>query len=184
MPGERSSLATSPFPVQREEWKNAHAVAQMELLMGVISGIRNIRSEAEVHPSTKIEASVICPDKVKAHLIASYEAAISDMTRLSSLSVFDKAEKPADAAIFIYNDIEIFVPLKGLVDIESELEKLARERKKVEVKLKQVNGKLGNEKFLANAPGHVVAKEQEKKIALDANIAKITEAEERLESLK
>ena len=183
LPGERSSLATSPFPTRREEWKNEQAVEQMELLMGVISGIRNIRSEAEVHPSNKIEAFVVCPDKQKAGLILSYEAAISDMTRLSGLTVLGEADKSADAATYIYNDIEIYVPLKGLVDIESELEKLGRERKKVEIKLAQVNGKLKNEKFLANAPEQVVAKEQEKKGALDAKIGKITEAEERLKSI-
>ena len=58
--------------------------------------------------------------------------------------------------------------------------KLRREREKVEAKLAQVNGKLGNEKFLANAKAEVVAKEQEKKAQLDATMAKIIEAEERL----
>ena len=183
LPGERSSLATSPFPARRKEWKNEQAVEEMELLMGVISGIRNIRSEAEVHPSNKIEAFVVCPDNKKAGLISSYEAAISDMTRLSCLTVLGEANKSADAATYIYNDIEIYVPLKGLVDVESELGKLDRERKKVEVKLAQVNGKLKNEKFLANAPEQVVAKEQEKKSALDAKIGKITEAEERLKAI-
>ncbi len=183
LPGKRSSLATSPFPGQREEWKNDRAVEQMELLMGVISGIRNIRSEAEVHPSSKIEAVIICQDKEKVNLISSYEVAISDMTRLSGLKLLEKADKPADAATYIYNDIEIYVPLKGLVDIDSELEKFGRERKKIEVKLKQVNGKLGNKKFLANAPAQVVAKEQAKKVALDAKIEKITEAEERLKGM-
>jgi valyl-tRNA synthetase len=180
LPGERSSLTKSPFPTRHEEWKNDRAVEQMELLMGVISGIRNIRSEAEVHPSNKIEAFVVCPDKKKADLVLSYKAAISDMTRLNGLTVLEKPDKSPDAATYIYNDIEIYVPLKGLVDIDSELEKLARERKKVETKLGQVNGKLGNEKFLANAPEQVVVKEQEKKSGLDSKIAKITEAEERL----
>jgi valyl-tRNA synthetase len=180
LPGERSSLTKSPFPTRHEEWKNDRAVEQMELLMGVISGIRNIRSEAEVHPSHKIEAFVVCPDKKKADLVLSYKAAISDMTRLNGLTVLEKPDKSPDAATYIYNDIEIYVPLKGLIDIDSELEKLARERKKVETKLGQVNGKLGNEKFLANAPEQVVVKEQEKKSGLDAKIAKITEAEERL----
>ncbi len=183
LPGERSSLATSQFPERRKEWKNDQAVEQMELLMGIISGIRNIRSEAEVHPSHKIEAFIVCPDKEKSDLILSYEAAISDMTRLNSLTVLRESDKSADAATFIYNDIEIYVPLKGLVDVESELNKLDRERKKVEAKLAQVNGKLGNEKFLANAPEQVVAKEQDKKSGLDAKIAKITEAEERLKSM-
>ncbi|MBW2683979.1 MAG: class I tRNA ligase family protein, partial [Deltaproteobacteria bacterium] len=183
LPGKRTSLATSPFPGRREEWKNDRAVEQMELLMGVISGIRNIRSEAEVHPSSKIEAFIVCPDKERASLISSYEAAISDMTRLSGLKLLERADKPADAATYLYNDIEIYVPLKGLVDIDSELEKFGRERKKIEAKLKQVDGKLGNKKFLANAPAQVVAKEQAKKVALDAKIEKITEAEERLKSM-
>jgi len=183
LPGERSPLTKSPFPIRHEEWKNNRAVEKMELLMGVISGIRNIRSEAEVHPSHKIEAFVVCPDREKADLISSYDAVICDMTRLNGLNVLEKADKSADAATYIYNDIEIYVPLKGLVDIDSELEKLSREHKKVEVKLGQVNGKLGNEKFLANAPAQVVAKEQEKKNALDAKIAKITEAEKRLKSI-
>ena len=183
LPGERLPLTTSPFPVRHEEWKNDRAVEQMELLMGIISGIRNIRSEAEVHPSSKIEAFVVCRDKEKTDLILSYDAAIRDMTRLSGLTVLEEPDKSADAATYIYNDIEIYVPLKGLVDIQSELEKLGRERKKVEAKLAQVNGKLGNEKFLANAPDQVVAKEQEKKSALDGKIEKITEAEERLRTI-
>jgi valyl-tRNA synthetase len=183
LPGERQLLATSPFPETQDNWLNAETVSQMEILMGIITGIRNIRSEAEVHPSTKIEALVICGDKQKAELIASFTAAISDMTRLSRLTVQQEADKPADAATYIYNDIEIFVPLKGLVDVESELAKLQRERQKVEAKLAQVNGKLSNKKFLDNAPDDIIAKEQEKKGNLDAKMAKIVEAEERFKKL-
>ena len=67
--------------------------------------------------------------------------------------------------------------------MDNELAKLMRERKKVDAKLGQVNGKLSNQKFLANAPDAVVAKEQEKKAGLDAKMAKIMEAEERLKKL-
>ncbi len=183
LPGDRPLLAVSPFPERQENWLNVEAVAQMEMLMGVITGIRNIRSEAEVHPSTKIEALVICGDSKKAECLAAFTAAIADMTRLSTLTIKREAVKPTDAATYIYNDIEIFVPLKGLVDVESELAKLQRERKKIEVKLAQVNGKLSNTKFLANAPDEVVAKEQEKKAGYDATMAKIVEAEERLKKL-
>ena len=183
LPGERELLATSPFPEVQETWVNAEAVGEMELLMGIITGIRNIRSEADVHPSAKIDALVLCGDQKQAEFLTAFTAAISDMTRLSTLTVCREAEKPADAATYIYNDIEIFVPLKGLVDVEGEMAKLMRERKKVEAKLGQVNGKLTNEKFLANAPDEVVAKEQEKKAQLDAKMAKIVEAEERLKVL-
>jgi valyl-tRNA synthetase len=183
LPGERASLTTHTYPEVNERWFNENAVEMMELQMGVITGIRNIRSEAEVHPSTKIEALVICSTNEQAESVGSFSTAICDMTRLSTLRVEVNTEKPTDAATYIYNDIEIFVPLKGLVDVEAELAKLAREKKKVEAKLNQVNNKLSNEKFLANAPDAVVAKEQDKKASLDAKMSKIIEAEERMQKL-
>ena len=184
LPGERGLLAVASFPERQAGWNNQEAVDKIELLMGVITGIRNIRSEAEVHPSTKIDAFIICEDADKAAFLTYFSAAISDMTRLASFTVKGKLEKPADAATYIYNDLEIFVPLKGLVDVAGELLKLQKEREKIEVKLVQVNGKLANEKFLANAKAEVVAKEQEKKALLDATIAKIVEAEERLKRME
>jgi valyl-tRNA synthetase len=183
LPGERTPLMTSEFPQLQENWKNPEAEAQMALLMGVITGIRNIRSEAEVHPSNKIDAFINCPDDVQRKFISDFSSAISDMTRLSSLTVQEKSDKPDDAGTYIYNDIEIYVPLMGLIDVKAELEKLGRERKKVEDKLKQLNGKLGNEKFLANAPDAVVAKVQDEKDQLDAKLTKIAEAEERLRKI-
>ncbi len=180
LPGERGLLAVAPFPERRAEWLDGGAVADMEVLMGVVTGIRNIRSEAELHPTAKIAAAVICADGERCQLLRSFTTAIADLTRLSEFNVGPELHKPADAATYIYNDLEVFVPLKGLVDVAGELAKLRREREKVEAKLAQVNGKLGNEKFLANAKTEVVAKEQEKKAQLDATMAKIIEAEERL----
>ncbi len=183
LPGERGFLATADFPKVEASWLDETAEKQMELLMGIITGIRNIRSEAEVHPSNKIDVLIICADRERSGFIRSFDTVISDMTRLSGFTVVSAADKPVDAATYIYNDIEIYVPLKGLVDVQNELEKLARERKKVAGKLKQVNGKLGNEKFLGNAPADIVARVKAEKDELDARIAKIDEAVARLDKL-
>ena len=183
LPGNRPLLTTSAFPTLRPEWQNQEAEDQVALLMGIITGIRNIRSEAEVHPSHRIDAVVVCPDPHQRQLIATYRQAVADMTRVNDLKVVETAIKPEDAGTYIYNNIEIFVPLAGLIDIAGELDKLRRERSKVEDKLRQVNGKLGNQQFLANAPAEVVAKEQEKKDQLDARLAVIAESETRLTRL-
>ncbi len=183
LPGDRATLMTSSFPEREPLWENAEAEEEMTMLMGIITGIRNIRSEADVHPSAKIDAFVVCPDEERGRHLQSFTRSLSDMTRLSSFTVVMKSEKPDDAATYIYKDLEIFVPLKGLVDVESELAKLDKEKKKVEAKLKQVNGKLSNEKFLANAPDAVVQKEQDKKNDLDARLLKIDEAAQRLEKM-
>ncbi len=183
LPGERPLLVTSEYPQVEEQWKNDDAESRVELLMGIITGFRNIRSEADVHPSVKIDAFVICADTGDAEFIRSFSAALSDMTRLASLTVESEGEKPKDAATYIYQDIELYVPLKGLVDVEKEREKLARERGKIDKSLKQINGKLGNQKFLANAPPEIVAKEQGKKEELEAKLVKVNEAERRLEEI-
>jgi len=184
LPGERGVLATSDFPETDMQWLDPQAVTDMELLMGVITGIRNIRSEADVHPSKKIDAIILCGDQQQVALISAYTAAVSDMTRLNNMTVsLHDIEKPADAATYIFKDIEIFVSLEGLVDAVAELEKLQREKKKVEDKLKQVNGKLNNKKFLDNAPADIIEKEQDKKAELDTTMAKILEAEERFRKL-
>lgn len=184
LPGERPPIMTSSFPEVQENWRSIETEGDAKLLMGIVTGIRNIRSEAEVHPSAKIDAFVICSDDQKSKLITSFTNGISDMTRLESFTVQTSTEKPSDAATYIYDDLEIYVPLKGLVDIDSELAKLAKERKKVETKLKQVNGKLGNEKFLGKAPAAVVQKVQDEKDGLDAKLGKIAEAEERLKNME
>ncbi len=183
LPGERPPLMTSEFPRLQEDWQDGTAEEEMELLMGIITGIRNIRSESEIHPSKKIEAVVVCPERKKAELIKRLSATIIDLTRLAGFTVQAENTKPADAATFIAGDMEIYVPLKGLVDVEAELAKLGKERDKVAVKLKQINGKLKNAGFLANAPADVVVKEKEKKAALDAHLEKIAEAEERLKKI-
>ncbi len=184
LPGERPVLMLEPYPERRPEWVDASAEKDMDLLMGVITGIRNIRAEADVHPSKKIEACIANVDDSAAQLIKTFAPAISDLTRLDSLTISDGKDKPDDAATYIFNDIEIFVPLKGLVDVDSELAKLGRDRAKTEAGLKQVTTKLNNEKFLANAPDQVVAKEKAKKEEFEARLARIGEAEQRLRAIQ
>ncbi len=183
LPGERPPLMISPYPQFQENWRSAEAESQVETLMGVITGIRNIRAEAVVHPSLQIDAIILCPSPERVAFLRSFTATIADMTRLKSLVVSDTGDKPDDAASYLFRDMEIFVPLKGLVDVEKELDKLARERQKVAAKLAQVIAKLESEKFVGNAPPEIVAKEKEKRVELEMSMAKIVEAEQRLRNL-
>ena len=180
LPGERSSLMVAPFPVVRPERAAPAVEKEMELLMGVITGLRNIRSESGIHPSAQITVGVICPDPDQGAVITANISAILGMTRTKTLEVQSTGSRPRGAASYIYNDIEIFVALEGLVDIEQELAKLAKEKGKVETLAKKVAAKLNNEKFLANAPAEIVAKEQEKQEQLQAKLAKIEESLARL----
>jgi valyl-tRNA synthetase len=183
LPGERTSIMTEPFPEVRPDWHNPEAVSAAELFMGIVSGIRNIRSELMLHPSAETKVIVICHDPARIRQLESVADSIKGLTRTQSLSVMLEGERPKGAATFIYTDIEIFVPMAGLVDIEAETQKLRKEQDKVEADLKRTRGKLANEKFMANAPEEVVNKETEKAVELEAKLAKIEQNMARLAEL-
>ncbi|MDH5298501.1 MAG: valine--tRNA ligase, partial [Desulfobulbaceae bacterium] len=183
LPGKRTTIMTEPFPEVRPEWDNEGAETAITLLMGIIGGIRNIRSEMKLHPSAEVEAIVICPDGERADLIEKFAAAACAMSRAKKVTVLRQGERPKGAASNIYTDIEIFVPLGGLIDIDKETAKLAKDKEKAEEQLRKISGKLGNDKFLANAPPEIVAKEKEKQEELTAQLAKIDDNIKRLREL-
>jgi valyl-tRNA synthetase len=180
LPGTRGTIMLEAFPVEQPLWENAEAEQSMQLLMEVITAIRTIRSEADVHPSAKVQAVLICPDAGKRELLHSFSGSLCAMTRTEALEIVESGAVPDDAGHALVSGVEVVVPLKELIDVEAELDKLARERSKIEQDLQRVNGKLGNENFLSNAPPDVVAKEQAKLEELNARLAKNEESRERL----
>ena len=181
LPGDRSSIMTESFPEEVDGWNNPEADAAAELLMGVVTGLRNIRSETGIHPSARIDGFVICPVKEKAKVLKNNSKAVTERARVEELHILQEGKRPQGAASYIFNEIEIYVPLAGLVDIVQEMAKLEKEKGKVEKQLAKVEGKLGNRKFLDNAPPEVVAKEEDKKETFAAKLAKIIESMEMLE---
>jgi len=183
LPGVRGSIMIEPFPEPNPVWEDAVAEATMTLLMGVISGLRTIRTEAEVHPSAKIEALLICPDAGRRALLAEYAPGIQAMVRASDLRIEATGVVPDDAGHGLVQDVELVVPLKGLIDVAGELEKLAREQVKLEKELERIVAKLSNEKFMSNAPEAVVAKERDKENEIRTRLAKTLESTERMRKL-
>ncbi len=184
LPGERSTIMLGPYPEENSAWDDPQAEEEMDLLMDVISGLRTIRTEAELHPTAKIEATVIAPDAERRALLEEFAGSISNMVRAEKLAIVAAAVVPDDAGHAMVGDVELFVPLSGLIDAPAELEKLARERKKLDKELARVSGKLKNEKFLANAPAAVVDKERAKEAEFKAKIAKNEESVIRLKKLQ
>jgi len=183
LPGDRASIMSEPFPEEIAAWENGAAEDGAALFMGVVTGLRNIRSETGIHPSAQIKATVICPDEGKGTLLKENSKAILALARVEELQILTEGKRPKGAASYIFNEIEIFVPLAGLIDVDQELAKLDKDEGKVSQQLRKVEAKLGNSKFLANAPAEVVAGEKEKQETLSAKLAKINENRERLKHL-
>jgi valyl-tRNA synthetase len=86
---------------------------------------------------------LICPDAGKMELLHSFSGSICAMTRAESVEIVESGAVPDDAAHSLVCGIEVVVPLKELIDVDAELDKLARERKTLEQDLQRVRGKLG-----------------------------------------
>ncbi|MCM2359776.1 MAG: valine--tRNA ligase [Geobacteraceae bacterium] len=176
-----ASIMVAPYPQANPEWDAYRGdAAEMELVMEVIRGIRNIRGEMEVAPSREIAAILDCQSAATLTLLKRNEVYIIRLARLASLAIGQGVEKPEDAALQVAGEVQILVPLKGLVDVEEEEKRLLKEIGKIEKDIDFLGKKLENPSFVERAPVEVVAKEREKlaelagkKRLLEESLAKI-----------
>ncbi len=169
------SIMLAPYPTPREEWTAyGPAATEMELVMDVIKGIRNIRGEMEVPPSKQIAALLDCKSAESLALLKKNEAYVMSLARLSDLAIGQGIERPAEASLQVAGDVEIVVPLRGLVNVEEEEKRLNKEIAKIEKDIDFLSKKLENPSFVERAPAEVVVKEREK-IAEFANKKRLLE---------
>jgi valyl-tRNA synthetase len=174
------TIMQADFPEYLDDLSFPEDAADMERVMAVISGIRNIRGEMEVPPSKQIAVILSCDSEVSQRLMKHNESAIISLARISDLAIGHNMEKPEDASIQVAGDVQIFVPLKGLVDVEAEEQRLLKEIGKIDKEIEMFSKKLESPAFVDRAPAEIVAKErlklgdvQGKKCVLEESLGKI-----------
>ncbi len=167
------ALVVSEWPVYDASFVNKADVKLFDTLQNTVSALRNIRAEMGVSPKTELEV-LIKPSS--AELLAAVNKnnwILNKLQSLESLTIDTNLEKPKASSSAIVGGLEIFVPLADLIDVDKEKERLGKEIQRVEGFLKQVNGKLSNEKFVSGAPDSVVQNERNKKRDGEANLEKL-----------
>jgi len=172
LPGVRpiTSIMLADYPTGAGLPTAAEDAAKMEQLMDVIRAIRNIRGEMDVPPSKTVAAVFDCRSAGSEAVLRDGEGYIRTLARVADLQVGVGIEHPAQAATQVAGEVEIFLPLAGLVDVEEEEKRLEKEIAKVQKDVDFFKKKLSNEKFVANAPAEVLEKDR----------AKLAEAEDKL----
>jgi len=152
--------------------------------MEVVSSIRNARSELGIHPGAKIIVIALPHSEETHNFLDSQEKAIKTLAGVETLNILKEGEqRPEGAATVILEDLEIFIPLEGFVDIEEELRKLTKEEKKLGKELAKTEAKLKNENFLSKAPQEIVQKERDKVNKFQTKLKKIVSHKETLEGV-
>lgn len=140
---------------QAERW--------MGTIMETIRAIRNLRSEMNVAPGKKAEAVLNPQSEEMLEILRVGEGYIINLGSVSNLSYLaNETDKPEQAVAAVISGVEIYLPLRGLIDVEKELLRLNKELENFEKEISRIEAKLNNPGFISKAPNEVIDKEKEK----------------------
>jgi valyl-tRNA synthetase len=186
LPHQGEFLATASWPRLREDRLDARAERDMELLQELVVKTRNVRAEAGIDPSRRIDVLVHAESARNRKLVAEQAALIAALVRAERVEVVDAFPEGLVAARGVVRSLEVAIPLAGLLDFDAERTRLTRDLAKIVAELDPRNRKLANESFLERAPAEVVEKERaiqreylEKKRRIEATLATLGGGEAR-----
>jgi valyl-tRNA synthetase len=186
LPGKRpcESIMQAEYPDGAGLPTDAVGADRMELVMDVIRAIRNIRGEMDVSPGRQVTALLDCKSQESRSVLEEGAAAIRVLGKVDNLTIGEGLERPEQSATQVTGDVEISLPLAGLVDVAEEEKRLQKEIAKVQKDVDLFTKKLSNEKFVANAPAHVLEKDRGKLKDAEEKMGVLQESLEKIQALK
>ncbi len=162
------------------DFSDPAAEAEIGWVVDLVTAIRSVRAEMNIPPATLTPLVLAGASAETRGRAQRWNNVVKRMARLADISFVDRA--PEGAVQLLVRGEVAALPLKGVIDFSAEKARLDKELAKAEADIKRVDAKLGNEKFVANAPEEIVEEEKEKREAAAARKAKILEALERLKN--
>jgi valyl-tRNA synthetase len=176
------SIVVAPWPAAEAGWDDPAAEREMQPVIAAIEGVRNIRGESNLPPATKVPVIVQSQSNELRDALTRYQSYVIPLTGSSELRIEGPGPKPRFAATFVGAQMEIFVPLEGLIDPKDEQARLSKELSREKSDIDQLDKQLSNPNFRDRAPREVV---DEKRALLDTKrrrAEKLTEHISRIEA--
>ena len=161
--GWSEALIIAPWPKSKEEegWE-AKKIADFNLIMDVVRGIRNLRAEKEIKPNKRISAIIVAHNHFE--IFKDQVRSIGELARLNptDFTIVKELEfKPDDHIALVIGAIDIYLPLSGLINIEEEQTRLKKALSEAESQIDRLE-KLLSSSFSKKAPENIVQKERDK----------------------
>lgn len=172
-------LIAMDWPVFDASLINADVNAEIDWVVRLISQVRAVRSEMNIPPSAKLPMFLKDAGADAARYLETNRAVIERLARLENTGLL-QGDVPDGAVQDVLDDAVIILPIKDAIDLDAECERLDREIAKQDKEIQRFEGKLGNQKFVANAPAEVVETERERLTEARQARAKLEEARTRL----
>ncbi|HKJ28786.1 MAG TPA: valine--tRNA ligase, partial [Desulfuromonadales bacterium] len=185
LPGQRpcESIMQADYPDGCGLPTDSVGAERMELVMDVIRAIRNIRGEMDVPPGKQVTALLDCKSEEACRILEEGAAAIRVLGKVGEMTIGQSLDRPEQSATQVAGEVEISLPLAGLVDIAEEEKRLQKEIAKVQKDVDLFTRKLANEKFVANAPAHVLEKDRGKLKDAEEKIGVLQESLGKIQAL-
>jgi valyl-tRNA synthetase len=156
------SLMLSHYPQVDEKLINETIEEELDWLKKIVQSIRTIRSEMNVSPAKLIPLNLRNVSEAMQERVQKYSRTLMSLSRLTQIHCLDANEEVPASASAVVGDMELLIPMAGLIDKEAELGRLEKEIAKLDKDITFIQGKLNNPKFTDKAPADIISKEKEK----------------------
>jgi valyl-tRNA synthetase len=159
-PDIKESIMNSEYPESLP--RELEAEEDMSVILDAVMGIRTVRGELNISPSLKVNAVIKTYSRKAEKILKDNLHYIKALAKADEIKTGMDIEKPEGSATSVKGSMEIFVPLKGLLNIAAELDRLMKDMAKVKLSIASLNKKLFNDDFLEKAPKEIIEKEKAK----------------------
>ena len=173
LPGTDGSIMTASFPEVSDFLIDEDALKEMNLLMGVIAAIRNIRGEMNISPSKNVNLIIDAKSEQDEEILERNLSYIQTLAKVDGVSIGLGLPKPEKSATAIFEETSVHVLLEGLIDFGEEKKRIGKAINKIEKEMAASNKKLSNKGFLQKAPTEIVADVKTKFEDLSAKLSKL-----------
>ncbi|MFT7557019.1 MAG: valyl-tRNA synthetase [Planctomycetota bacterium] len=172
VPGE--SIMLSAYPQAKQQLVDREAIDELEWVKSFIMGVRQIRSEMDIKPGKLLPVFCQQGSDIDQQRIDRNKVLLTTLAKLESIEWLNNNDPAPEAATSLVGEMNLLIPLAGLIDKQVELARLQKNIARLEQETARIAGKLGNQSFVAKAPEKVVNNEK----------AKLADAEMALASLR
>nr|WP_019364193.1 valine--tRNA ligase [Pseudomonas luteola] len=179
--GETLMLQT--WPVANEARIDSAAEGDIEWIKALMLGVRQIRGEMNISMAKRIDILLKHASAEDQRRMSENEPLLKKLAKFESIRILAADEEAPLSATALVGEMEVLVPMAGLIDKAAELGRLDKEIQRLEGEVKRVGGKLNNAGFVDKAPAEVIAKERAKLAEAEQALAKLAEQRGRIASL-
>ncbi len=183
LPGSGETIMRAPFPKYDESRRDLDAEREMARVMDAVTGVRNIRGEMNINPGAKLTVLIKPETPEIVATLKKHSAYLTELAKVEELTIDADAAKPEASASTVLEEMEVFVPLAGLMDFGEEKKRVEKELKKIEKDLIVLDKKLSNQDFVKKAPPQVIEKDREKRQVLSEKQSKLLLHFKKIEAL-